>query len=293
VFALTRLRLSITVIVAAAFAALIVLAAFSPPASANHSWGNYHWGRTTTNPFALDLGNNLNSTWKPFLDTASSQTSGADWSDSSVLDTKVVSSGKDPRKCSPTSGRVEVCNAKYGNNGWLGLAQIWTSGDLIVQGTAKMNDSYFSTAKYNKAEWKNLVMCQEVGHTFGLAHVNVTYDTPNEGTCMDYTNTPAGPPSNQYPNQHDYDQLNTIYSKADGTNTVGSASAASKMPSAANQGYLNSRAEWGALKQRSPDGSVEVYERDFGGGNKLHTRVIRVVEKTPTLEKTTGGNHDH
>src|SRR5215210_4028277 len=110
-FALTRLRLSITVIVAAAFAALIALAAFSPPASANHSWGNYHWGRTT-NSFALNLGNNLNSTWKPFLETASGQSSsgapfpGADWSDSSVLDTRVVSSGKDPRKCSPTSGRV-------------------------------------------------------------------------------------------------------------------------------------------------------------------------------------------
>jgi hypothetical protein len=268
---------------------LVALFAFSSPASANHSWENYHWGRTT-NPFTLQLGNNLNSTWKPFLDTASGQTSsgapfpGADWTDSSKLDTKVVTSGKDPRKCSPTSGRVEVCNAKYGNNGWLGLAQIWTtSGGLIVQGTAKMNDSYFSTSNYNKPEWKNMVMCQELGHTFGLAHVNVTYNTPNEGTCMDYTNSPGGSPSNQYPNQHDYTQLEAIYGNVDSTNTVGSTSAASKMPSAANQGYFNSRAEWGALKQRSDDGGVEIYERDFGGGNKLHTRVIRVVDKTPTL----------
>jgi hypothetical protein len=296
-FAVTSIRMLVAVIGAAAFVALVALAAVSPPASANHSWENYHWGRTTTDPFTLKLGNNLNSSWKPFLDTASGQInsvpfSGSDWTDSSVLDTQVVSSQKDPRKCNPTSGRIEVCNAKYGNNGWLGLAQIWTSGGLIVQGTAKMNDSYFNTSKYNKPEWKNLVMCQEIGHTFGLAHVNVTYDTPNEGTCMDYTNSPSGPPSNQYPNQHDYAQLETIYSKTDSKTTVGNTSAATKMPPAANQGYFNSRAEWGALKQRSPDGGVEVYERDFGGGNKVHTRVIRVVEKTPPPE-TTGGNDDH
>ena len=33
------------------------------PASANHSWGNYHWARTA-NPFTVKLGDNLTGDWK-------------------------------------------------------------------------------------------------------------------------------------------------------------------------------------------------------------------------------------
>lgn len=309
--AVTSMRMLGAVIGAAAFGALVAVTVFSSTASATHSWGSYHWGRTS-NPFTLQLGDNVSDKWQPYLQTAASNsktyasTDNAthDWDDAPVLnvDPTLVASGKDPRKCKPTSGRVEVCNAKYGNNGWLGLAQIWTSGSLIVQGTAKMNDSYFNTSTYNKAGWRNLVMCQEIGHTFGLAHVNENNNNLNTGSCMDYTSDPDGTridnkdpwgkETNQYPNQHDYDQLGIIYNALDSTTTVGSATAASKMPPAANQGYFNSRAEWGALKQRSADGEVEIYERDFGGGNKVHTRVIRVVEKTPTPDST-GGNHDH
>src|SRR5688572_31754287 len=52
-------------------------------------------------------------------------------------------------KCRPTAGRIEVCNAAYGNNGWLGIAQIWISGAHITQGTTKLNDTYFNTDTYN------------------------------------------------------------------------------------------------------------------------------------------------
>src|SRR6187401_2877596 len=72
------------------------------------------------------------------------------------------------RTCKPTLGRVEVCNSKYGNNGWLGIAQIWASGNHITQGTTKLNDTYFSTSRYNTTAWRNLVSCQEVGHDVGL-----------------------------------------------------------------------------------------------------------------------------
>ena len=34
---------------------------------------------------------------------------------------------------------------------------------------------------------------------------------------MDYTSNPLGPPSNEHPNQHDYDQLATIYTHLDST----------------------------------------------------------------------------
>ena len=51
---------------------------------ANHSWGGYHWARTS-NPFTLKLGDNLTAPWDQSLATAS-----ADWSLSSVLDTTIV-----------------------------------------------------------------------------------------------------------------------------------------------------------------------------------------------------------
>src|SRR3989344_2379931 len=106
----------------AAFA-LFSLAFLTTIVKANHSWGGYHWARTS-NPFTLKLGDNLSSSWDPYLATTSS-----DWSQSTVLDTTIVSGGTNPRNCRASSGRVEVCNSKYGNNGWLGLAQIWASGN--------------------------------------------------------------------------------------------------------------------------------------------------------------------
>ena len=60
------------------------------------------------------------------------------------------------------------------------------------------------------------MICQEIAHDFGLDHQDENFSNPNLGTCMDYTSDPEGPPSNEHPNQHDYDQLESIYSHLDG-----------------------------------------------------------------------------
>jgi hypothetical protein len=292
-FAMTRLRLLGALLIGATLAVLLALAAFSPAAQANHSWNGYHWARTS-NPFNLPLGDNVTAAWQSYLEAASGPaqpypadpsptfTSTNDWSDSSVLDTTIVAGGTTRSKCRPTSGRVEVCNYTYGNNGWLGLAQIWVSGSHIVQGTTKVNDTYFNTATYNKPAWRHLVMCQEVGHTFGLDHQDETRNNTNLGTCMDYTNDPDGgaggasatDPSNEQPNQHDYEQLEAIYTHTDLRTTVGSPSAARTLPPAADQGNFNSRADWGRKLRESRDGQLELWVRDFGGRAKLFTWVI-------------------
>lgn len=294
-FTMTRPHMLVAVVVGVAFAALLALAAFSSTASANHSWNDYHWGRTS-NPFTLKLGDNvsgdnISTGWDGYLRTASSSLDQNDWNESAELETSIATGGSNPKRCNPTSGRVEVCNSKYGSNGWLGLASIWISGGHIVQGTAKMNDTYFNTTKYNTPGWKHLVMCQEVGHTFGLAHVNETYDTLNEGTCMDYTNDPDGgeggvasdDPTNEYPNLHDHAQLGSLYSHTDSSNTFSSTSAASKLPAAAREIDTSDPRQRGRLIHRSSGGGVEIYERDFGQGHKVITRVIRVTDGTPKL----------
>src|SRR3990172_1838685 len=101
--------LLLTAVLAATFATAVVTVG---TASAGHSWGGYHWARTS-NPFTLKVGDNVSSSWDAYLATTSS-----DWSASTVLDTTIVGGSANPKNCRPTSGRVEVCNATYGNNGW-------------------------------------------------------------------------------------------------------------------------------------------------------------------------------
>lgn len=205
-----------------AAAAVIAAAAVSAPAAfANHSWNGYHWARTA-NPFTVKLGDNVSGPWDSMLRTASS-----DWSQSTVLDTTIVAGSTRPKPCKATSGRVEVCSASYGNTGWLGVATIWLQSGTkhIVQGTVKNNDYYFGNSSYqynNTAEMLH-VLCQEVGHTFGLDHQSETGTSLN--TCMDYYhNTSASDTKSTHPNQHDYDELATIYAHLDSSTTISSSS---------------------------------------------------------------------
>lgn len=192
-----------------AFAVTIV-----PVASASHSWGSpaYHWPATSL-PLTLNLGNNLGSDWAvseyggSYLDNVH-----ADWSASAVLDTTIVT-GANLRRCGAVSGRIEVCSDTYGANGWLGVASIWLSGSHIAKATVKMNDTYFNSSPYATKEWRRSVLCQEVGHTFGLGHQSEDWNV-NTGSCMDYYKVP-----NIAPNVHDYAQLGLIYNHSDQATT--------------------------------------------------------------------------
>jgi hypothetical protein len=244
-----------------------------PSADAAHTWGNYHWARTS-NPLKLKLADNVSSAWDSYLATTSAM-----WSASSVIDTTVIPGTRSPRTCKPTQGQAEICNATYGNTGWLGIASIWASGNHITQGTVKMNDTYYNTATYNTPAWRNLVMCQEVGHLFGLGHQDENFSNPNLGTCMDYTNDPV---SNQQPNQHDYDLLEQIYAHIDTTNTASQSLPSAK---AADIDTSNPR-EWGREIARSTNGRSSLYVRELGEKEKLFTHIFWIPEGN-------AGAHDH
>ncbi|MDO8492983.1 MAG: hypothetical protein Q7S19_00335 [bacterium] len=245
-----------------AAASVLSLGTLVSVAYADHSWGGYHWARTA-NPLTLKLGDNVSTSWDSYLALASS-----DWSLSSVLDTVVVAGTSNPKNCRATLGRIEVCNSKYGSNGWLGIASVWTNGEHIVQATTKLNDSYFVKPAYNKPEWKAFVMCQEVGHVFGLNHQDEDFNNPNLDTCMDYTSNPL---SNQHPNQHDYDMLDTIYAHLDSTNTSSQTAFSQGASDVVNHDDPKS---WGKSIKNSADGRPSLYVRDLGNGKKVFTHVI-------------------
>lgn len=237
--------------------ALLAVAVSALPSLAlgNNSWGGYHWARQS-NPLTLKAGDNVGSAWDAMLDTSIS-----DWSQSTVLDLSKVTGAAKGKNCRPGTGRVEVCNGAYGNNGWLGIAQIWVSGGVhITQGSVRVNDTYFNTSAYNTPAWRNMVMCQEVGHTLGLDHQDTNFNNANLGTCMDYTSNPG---TNQHPNNHDFQQLVSIYSHLDSTTTVGQVSNGSGNASG-----------WGELVSSSANGRSSVYRLDLGNGQSVLTYVI-------------------
>jgi len=190
-------------------AALVVSTSVS---SASNSWGGYHWKRANTSTtLRLTVLDSVTSTWDANLAKANT-----DWNKSPVFENTLVASDSGTatrRSCPASSGQIRVCNYTYGQTGWSGLAQIsLSSGNHIAWGTTKINESYSFTSAA-----KQHVMCQEVGHDFGLDH-----QFTNAGSCMDY----AGIDDAGYvsPNSHDYSELLAIYNHGDGATALSSPS---------------------------------------------------------------------
>lgn len=257
--------------------------AIAGPATAGHRWSTYHWSKSSAE-IAPPVGDNVTSAWDSYLRVAvnGNGTAAANWNDSSVIESAVVAGGTSARRCKAAAGRIEVCNLKYGKNGWLGIAGISISGGHITSGYTKLNDTYFNMAQYNTPAWRRMVMCQEIGHDYGLGHVNEAFDDPNTGSCMDYSNDPSrddGLGTNEYPNAHDYEELETIYAHLEQSTTdfgerkVGKPAA----PGASDAGIEggNSPADWGRAVAYDRQGRPHIFEKNEGG-RKIVTHVFWV-----------------
>lgn len=260
------------------------------PAFADHAWGTYHWSKGT-GELTVPVGDNVDSNWDSYLRVAVGGTSVGDWNDSSAIQSPVVTGGTTARRCKAAAGRIEVCNLKYGNTGWLGVAGISISGGHITSGYTKLNDTYFNTAKYNTPAWRRLVMCQEIGHDYGLGHTNEIFDNYNDGTCMDYTNAPSGGvvggfdygPSNEYVNQHDYDQLESIYGHAHQTTTdFGEREPGKPAASGVDLGIEggDSPADWGRAIGYDAQGRPNIFMKEQGGRKEI-THVFWAIGEGP------------
>lgn len=247
----------------------------SHSAHASHAWGGYHWARTTSQ-FALRLGNNLTNGWGFYLTQTSS-----DWNSPSLVGVSftpvltAIESGQSNKRCSMVPGTTQVCNGTYGRNGWLGLATIRVvNGTHITAGSAKMNDTYFNTAKYNNPNEKLHVICQEVAHTFGLSHQST--DGSSLNTCMDYfSNTGESSTStlSTKPNAHDFEELNSIYAHLDSATAVPLSILASS-----DSDDSDDPRSWGRFERELSNGRSSTYKRMNSDGSSTLTHVFWSLE---------------
>ena len=245
--------------------ALLFAAVLTTPAWAGHSWNNYHWARTA-NSFDLLVVDSVTSDWQTVFEMSLAQ-----WNDSEKLQNVLGESeddNKTRKRCQMVSGQMRVCNASYGQNGWLGVATINIDPNgHITRGTVKINDSY---GWYFAATpgLDNHVMCQEIGHIYGLGHTSE--DGSSQGTCMDYSTST----NSQWPNTHDYNQLGLIYGHLDSYDSYATGGGTS----GGDSGTCNAPPGKGCNKHEAPDGvpqgAVRVYSRPGHGGNLGHADYV-------------------
>jgi hypothetical protein len=181
-------------------------------AYADHQWGSYHMEKEETSILMVNVGDNHTPStanileppnWSALLSSVSSS-----WNSlgGTYLAINMNSNG---------TGDIKSYNANYGDNGWLGLASIWVTrgkNKHITRGESKMNEYYITLDKYygfdEPIEWAH-VLCQEIGHTFGLDHnrEGATGGSP-DNTCMNDQKRPLQYPT---PNAHDTEMLNIMY----------------------------------------------------------------------------------
>jgi hypothetical protein len=258
----------------------VIVAVAAMPAFANHGWSTYHWSRSCgTCPKTLTVYSNTVATAKAnwpdhlqksvFGDPANPNTANRlGWNDSVVFTLSIAPGSGNRRNCSAVAGAVKVCNSTYGANGWLGLAQIWLSGGHISQGTTKVNDTYFN-GNYPITEQRH-VMCQEVGHDFGLGHTSENGSSQN--TCMDYyQNTSNSDWQSTGPNTHDFAQLETQHhwgtSNLMGTDAL---TEAARVPVFLQGVELEHPWQWGTPMEWNRDGQPVTYRLKIGTNHDGH-----------------------
>jgi len=253
----------------------VVLAVLPATGSAEHAWSDYHWERSS-NPVSLILGDNLTSEdWQESLSLASLDWNTPQGGYSQVLYTSVAPGAAKNSQCRPQTGSIEVCNDRYGLNGWLGIAQIWVEGSHIVKGAVKVNDTYYNDVPpYNdtgdKAAWQRYVMCQEVGHIFGLGHQDEDFSTSLK-SCMDYSTAVY---DNQSPNAHDFEVLAQLYSHLDGEEGSSGGPPAWAGPQKGEPDDLHDPRQWGRLMSSTHSGRTQIFEHEVARGKSLVTFVL-------------------
>jgi hypothetical protein len=245
--------------------------------SAHHAWVylgyELHWPRYHKGPINLELVDQTSIS--DYNWTSHTREAAKDWSKSRSLNVNwnVNRRGNaEWAQCSLTSQCIEVWADDYGQNGWLGIGGGNVTYDPATDqlhwtaGIAVMNDFYYDTEPYasfyGNYQWRQTVMCQEIGHALGLTHIDEDFST-NIASCMDYAADPY-----PHPFEHDYEVLDQIH---DHVEEFVPPAGPPIIPPGLAQG------EWGELI--SSNGFSSLYVRDLGDNQYWITHVTWAQEQ--------------
>lgn len=257
-----------------AIAGVSVVALLATSADARHQWRKYAWAWDGTPLAVVIYDNTASSDWQGRAAAAS-----AAWNESPSIN-GTVKGGNNP-ECDFITGQIHVCSDDYGSVGWLGLASISLNGNEIKAGWTKVNDFYFNQPRYDSDIWRQLVMCQEIGHDYGLGHQNENFNSNTTDSCMEYTSTPTE--IDMTPDAHDYEQLEAMYPTSGGTgdgggNGGGKGGNKPRGKPASLPSVGNTPESWGRPIDFLPNGKPFVYERALSDGTRIVTHVTWTIE---------------
>lgn len=175
-------------------------------AEAKHTWAKHRWA---TKDGVVDVYADVSDVEGDW--TAATAEVLEDWDRSEQIELDRDPAGK--------QGVLTVSSGTYGPTGWLGVAMIkFDPNQRIAAGRVELNEWYWTIGLVDGQPGRHQVYCQEVGHIFGLGH-------QSDDSCMNDELSLLG--GWRHPNDHDYEQLATIYSVPDGYDSGTSPSTSS------------------------------------------------------------------
>jgi hypothetical protein len=141
--------------------------------------------------------------WVPFVEQ-----SVLDWNQSQGVILNSIRVPHDPT-CSPSSGRLKVCNDDYGETPWHGINIILLDqlSNTTIHSVSKLNDRHNTDAAR-----RTYIACHENGHGLGLPHTDEDHFNRDRGDCMDYT---IRPQNNGVPGDFNLNLLEELYGTPD------------------------------------------------------------------------------
>ena len=157
---------------------------------ADHSWGGYHWARTTAS-FNLTIVNSTTSDWDPYVSQAIGRLVKFERAQHGRRSQRIYRRpGIAVSAADPQAPSASAISHTASTAGWVSRGFPSTPPGTSLPATRSSTTPISVRRRYNQPDWKQSVACQELGHNIGLYHQDEDFDNVSLESCMDYQDPP-------------------------------------------------------------------------------------------------------